>query len=181
MVTEAESGKAVGKLSNLQSLIELPSGIYNVTFGNAVWKSVEIRPGETTVLTPGVLAVQNAALPGHKVLDAETGGEVGTVSALQNSITVLPSTFSVTFGNALWKDIEVKLGERKLLNPGILSVLGADIRGYPIKDETGAVIASVSATQSSAPLPPGKYTIEIGAQNVPFDLAAGQKVEIKLN
>ena len=125
MVTEAESGKAVGKLSNLQSLIELPSGIYNVTFGNAVWKSVEIRPGETTVLTPGVLAVQNAALPGHKVLDAETGVEVGTVSALQNSITVLPSTFSVTFGNALWKDIEVKLGERKLLNPGILSVLGA--------------------------------------------------------
>jgi len=181
VVTEAESGKSVGKLSSSQSVMELPSGFYNVTFGNAVWKSVEIKPAETTVLTPGVLAVQNAALTGHKVLDAETGVEIGNVTALKNSITVLPSTFSVTFGAALWKDIEVKLGERKVLNPGVVSVPGADIRGYPIKDEAGTVVASVSATQSSAPLPPGKYTLEIGAQKVPIELAAGQKLEIKLN
>ena len=109
------------------------------------------------------------------------GVEIGNVTALKNSITVLPSTFSVTFGAALWKDIEVKLGERKVLNPGVVSVPGADIRGYPIKDEAGTVVASVSATQSSAPLPPGKYTLEIGAQKVPIELAAGQKLEIKLN
>src|SRR5205085_6809724 len=37
-VTEAASGKSVGNLSPFQSTIELPAGLYNVAFSNAVWK-----------------------------------------------------------------------------------------------------------------------------------------------
>jgi hypothetical protein len=178
-VTEADTGKAVGSLSPVQSVIELPAGIYNVVFGRAVWKSVEVRPGETTVLEPGVIEVRNASITGHKVLDAETGEEIGSVASTNSRITVLPSTFSVTFGKALWKDIEVKNGERKVLNPGVIAVSGADIRGNPIRDEDGNVVATVSPTQSSVPLPPGKYTLEIRGQKVPVELTEGQNVQIK--
>jgi uncharacterized protein YegL len=178
-VTDADTGKSVGVLSPVQSAIELPAGVYNVAFGKAVWKSVEVRAGETTVLEPGVIEIRNAGITGHKVQDAETGEQIGAITATNSAMTVLPSTFSVTFGNALWKDIEVKSGERKVLNPGLIAVSGADIRGHPIRDEDGAIAASVSLTQSVVPLPPGKYTVEVGAQRVPIDLAEGQRVEIK--
>jgi hypothetical protein len=178
-VTEADTGKSVGSLSPVQSMMELPVGIYNVAFGKAVWKSVEVRPGETTVLEPGVLEVRNASITGHKVLDWETGEEIGSIASTNSRMTVLPSSFSVTFGKALWKNIDVKGGEHKVLNPGVVTVSGADIRGNPIRDEDGTVVATVSPTQSSVPLPAGKYTLEVRGQKVPIDLAEGQNVQIK--
>ena len=33
----------------------LPAGIYEVKFGPASWKGIEVRPGETTTIEPGVL------------------------------------------------------------------------------------------------------------------------------
>jgi von Willebrand factor type A domain len=178
-VTEAETGKAVGSLSPVQSTIELPAGLYNVAFGKVIWKSVEVRQGETTTLEPGVLEVRNASITGHKVLDAETGEEIGLISLTNSTMTVLPSTFSVTFDKALWKDVEVKSGERKVLNPGVVSVLGADVRGNPIKDEDGTIVAILSPTRSSVPLPPGKYTLELAGQKIPMELSEGQKIDIR--
>src|SRR5208282_749064 len=112
---EAETAKSVGALSNLQSTIELPAGLYNVAFGKAVWKSIEVKPSETTTIEPGSIEIKHAT--GHKVLDAETGEEVGGIANTNPRITVLPSTFTVTFGKALWKNIEVKDGEHVVLNP----------------------------------------------------------------
>jgi len=48
-VTEAERGKELARLSNIRSIVDLPAGLYNVTFGPTVWKSVEVKSGETTV------------------------------------------------------------------------------------------------------------------------------------
>ena len=76
-------------------------------------------------------------------------------------------------------NIQVKNGERRVLNPGVVTVKGADISGQPIKDEDGNVVASVSPIQDTAPLPPGKYTLEIAGQQVPIELIEGQKVEVK--
>ena len=33
-----------------------------------------------------------------------------------------PSTFSVQFGEVFWRDIEVKNGEQKILNPGVIEL-----------------------------------------------------------
>lgn len=179
-VTEAVSGKQVASLSNVQSVVELPAGLYNVTFGPTVWKSVEVKGGETTVLTPGVLEVRNASLMGHKVLDWETEVLVGTVSPVMSRITVVPSTFTVTFGNAQWKNIEVKAGEHKLLNPAVIQVRGLDHRGATVHAEDGTLVANISYTASVLPVPPGKYTLEVWDQKVPLDLSEGQKMEINL-
>jgi len=179
-VTEAETDKSVGTLSNLQSVIELPAGLYNVKFGKTVWKSIEVKPGETTTIEPGMIEIKNASLSGHTIFDAETGEEIGRVVSTNPRITVLPSTFTVSFGKALWKNIEVKGGEHKVLTPGTITVEGAPVNGVPIKDEDGTIVASVSPFAKKAPLPAGKYTVEVGNQKVPIDLAEGQDAVIKL-
>jgi hypothetical protein len=174
-VTEAETGKEFGIFHN-----ELPAGIYNVAFGPTAWKSVEVKADETTVLDPGVLEVRNASSSGHKVLDWETGSEVGHVSSSVTSLTVIPSTFTVMFGNARWDNIEVKAGERKVLNPAVIVVNGASGAGHNVHAEDGSRVGNVSSFMHVLPVPPGKYTIEIEAQKVPLDLAEGQTMEINL-
>lgn len=179
-VTEAESGKSVASLSNLGSVVELPAGFYNVAFGPVLWKSIEVKPGETTVLDPGVIEVLNASLSGHRVLDWETGVEVGKVSQTGRALTVVPSTFTVTFGGAEWRQIEVKAGERKVLNPAVVVVKGADSRGLSLVAEDGTLAGKISSTTSTLPVPPGKYTLDVGGQKVPLDLSEGQRMEINL-
>ena len=178
-VTEAESGKAFGNFHNM-TFLELPAGIYNVAFGPTVWRSVEIRPGETTVLDPGVMEMRNAASAGNKVLDWETGIEVGNISNSVNRLSVLPSTFTVMFGNARWENIEVKAGEHKVLNPAVIVVNGASGAGHNVRAEDGTVVGNISSFTSRMPVPPGKYTIEIEGQKVPLDLAEGQTMEINV-
>jgi hypothetical protein len=179
-VTEVETGKEFPNMSSFRSIIELPAGFYNVTFGPTVWKSVEVKAGETTTLDPGVLEVKNAAGSGHKVLDWETGVEVGNISSFSSRLTVLPSTFTVTFGKAEWKNIDVKMGEHKVLNPAVIVVNGASGAGHKVYAEDGTQVAVVSSFTHIVPVPPGKYTIDIEGQKVPLDLVEGQTMEINL-
>jgi len=179
-VTDAATGKEYPKMSAFRSVIDLPAGVYNVTFGPTVWKSVEVRAGETTVLDPGIIEIKNAAPSGHKVLDWETGNEIGAISQFASQLTVLPSTFSVKFGGAEWRNVEVKAGERKVLNPAVIAVKGASSAGHDVFAEDGTLVGKVSQFASQIPVPPGKYTIEVGGQKVPLDLAEGQVMEINL-
>jgi tetratricopeptide (TPR) repeat protein len=179
-VSNAETNAVVATLNSAGPSAELPAGIYNVVFGKSVWKGVEVRSGETTTLAPGVIEIQNADIGGHKVFDNETGEEIGSILSSNPRLTVLPSTFAVSFGKALWKDIEVKDGERKVLEPGVIAIVGADIGGHRVFAEDGAVVATIMSSAPRAALPPGKYSVEIGAQKVPVELAAGQTLEIKV-
>ena len=45
-------------------VVELPAGIYNVTFANGLWRGIEVKAGETAVLEPGILEIKNAHHPG---------------------------------------------------------------------------------------------------------------------
>ncbi len=178
-VTEAESGKQVGFFSNM-TFMELPAGIYAVAFGPTQWRSVEIRAGETTVLEPGMIEVRNASSAGHKVLDWETEVEVAQVSSSVPRRTVIPSTFTVVFGNARWEKIEIRAGEHRVLNPAVIVVNGASGAGHRVIAEDGTVVASISSFAHILPVPPGKYTIEVGGQKVPLDLVEGQRMEINV-
>ena len=177
-VTDAKTGKSFRSLSPMRSVMEVPASFYNVKLGNAVWKSIEVKPGETTTIEPGVLEIKNASVSGHKVLDNETGEVIGGIVSSNPRMTVMPSIFAVTFGKAVWRDIEVKAGEHKVLNPGTITVNGASVTGTPIRSEGGAIVASVSPLGSWAPLPPGKYVVDLGSQKVPIDLAEGQDAVI---
>jgi len=168
-------------MSSFTSVVELPAGFYNVTFGPTVWKSIEVKAGETTVLDPGVLEVRNASPAGHKVLDWETGLELGKISSFTSRMTVIPSSFTVMFGKVAWSNIEVKVGEHKILNPAVIVVRGADPgKGHNVVVEDGTLVGNINSFSSQMPVPPGKYTIDIFGKKVPLDLKEGQRMEINL-
>jgi hypothetical protein len=88
-----------------------PAGIYNVTIGQAVWKSVEVKAGETTVLAPGVLTVEYAWIRGHKVVESETGTVHGSVGTTKSNIALMPGDYEVFFGSQPWP-VKIKAGDQ---------------------------------------------------------------------
>jgi von Willebrand factor type A domain len=179
-VTEAGSDKQVARLNTTGRIAELPPGFYNVTFGPTVWKSIEVKPGETTLIDPGILEVRTAWIMGHKVLDWETEAEIGAFSTSMRRISVIPSTFTVTFGNARWENIEVRAGEEKVINPAVIAVSGLDHRGARVNKEDGTLVANLSTSASQLPVPAGRYVLEVAGRKVPLNLAEGQRMEINL-
>lgn len=180
-VSSAETGETVATLNSAGPQKELPAGLYNVTIGNAVWKSVEVKAGETTVLDPGVIEVLHADIYGHKVFDGETGEQIGKIASSSPRITVLPSTFSVQFGEVLWRDIEVKNGEQKILNPGVIELDGLKATAARVFNEDGKPVGRIVSSWPRIALPAGKYVVEVSGQRVPTEIAEGAKVVLKLN
>lgn len=177
-VTEAESGKEVAKLSHVKGSAELPPGIYNVSVGQVLVKSVEIRPGETTTIRPGRIEVKGAVIAGHAILDPETGEKVGSVSSSQPSTAVMAGRYELTFGSVRWP-FEIREGQRLLISPGIVTASGLDIRGLNIFTASGEKAGNISASASSLPLPPGQYLIEKNGQRYPFSLKEGERLQVQ--
>ena len=175
-VRSAETGEEVAMISAVNAIAELPAAIYNVTIGSAVWKSIEVKTGETTVLEPGLLNVKPASIRGHMVAERETGEEHGMVSSLHQTIALMPGDYDVFFGEMSWP-VRIEGGQTVTLKPGTVQVKGAYIGGHAIHAADGRAVCSVSATLNWAPLPPGQYTIEVDGQTRPFTLAEGEAVE----
>lgn len=97
---------------------------------------MEVKADETTLLEPGLLTVKHAALQGNRILEPETGQEVGQVSNSKSSIALLPGEYEVTFGQALWP-IKLEAGQRLVLNPGVVALKGAKITGHKLYDAQG--------------------------------------------
>ncbi len=173
-VTDAGTGKEVAWISSTKDTVKLPSGIYNVEIGNSEWKSVEVKKGETTVLEPGWLCVRNTTISGNKVLEKETGESFGTVSRTDATITILPGTYDVMFGDIPWS-VTIEKGKTTELHPGVVTVKSADFNGHYIYDKNGKEVGSVSATRNWIPLPPGKYTIDLDGKKINFSLKEGQE------
>ncbi len=172
-ITRSDTGEVVGRASAVQDTVKLESGIYTVTVGKSFWKSVEVKPGETTVIVPGRLQVDNASLSGHDVVDPETGEVHGRPGSLMNSIALVPGKYEVMFEGLAWP-VEIKAGEKLTLRPGTVTVKGADINGHKISTVAGIPAGEVGATMDTMPLPPGDYVIEIDGRKIPFTLAEGQ-------
>jgi hypothetical protein len=172
-VTDAETGEEVGWISTVKDTIKLPSGIYNVSIGNSEWKSVEVKAGETTVLEPGWLYIKNATLQGLQVLESETSKEFGWVSTTDDTLTILPGTYDVMFGEIPWI-VTVEKGKTTELYPGTVTVKSASFSGHHIYDKKGNKIGSVDATANWIPLPPGEYAVEIDGKKIEFSLKEGE-------
>ena len=177
-VTRADTGEKVGSLGHTQSSMELPAGIYNVTIGRAVWKSVEVKAGEKTVLAPGFLKVEHATIQGHKIVDPETGAVHGEVGNTKNNTALMPGEYEVYFGKLGWP-VKIKAGETLVLKPGTVQVVRASVQGNKIRNKKGEVIGEVSNTMNWIPLPPGEYTVELQGKSVPFTLKEGEELKFQ--
>jgi len=177
-VTKADTGEKLGTISTVQSSMKLPYGIYQVTVGQSVWKSVEVKSGEKTVLTPGKLEVEHASLSGHNVVDVETGTVHGSVSNLKSVIALMPGEYQVMFGKLSWP-VTIKAGEKTVLKPGRVQVVRASYKGHRIHTKSGEVAGEVSNIADTIPLPPGDYTVDVGGKAIPFTLREGERLKFE--
>ena len=172
------AGAKVGEVSSTIETIKLPPGLYQVSFGNAWWKSVQVESKKLTVLEPAILEIENASLQGHAVLDSETGAKIAEVSSIKSRASLLPGVYDITFGKLVWPLVKIDGGKKTTLRPGRLKVEGASFNGHKVRTAAGAEVGEVSNMASTLPLPPGDYTVDIGGKAVPFKIVEGETVVV---
>jgi hypothetical protein len=171
-VRKAGTYEKVELVSATRSVVPLPPGTYDVVFGRSLWKGVVVVEGRTASLVPGWISVAHASLEGHEIVEEASGIVQGSVSALKDTIALVPGRYVIMFGKLPWP-VELRAGETLTLRPGIVEVPYADASGSRIYDRSGAVVGEVSNVRSSIPLPPGDYEIELEGTRVPFSLKGG--------
>jgi len=185
-VINAATGQEVAKINTgYPSEVELPAGIYNVKFQNGLWMGVEVKARATTKLTPGFLRIEGRDLWGNNLLDPETGEVVGKLGAAYDRVALLPTRINVSFANVdttLWPEtVEIKEGQTTTLRPGAIRVRSSKTFKATVKRADGQLAGEIISGIPRIALPPGQYTLELGGQQVPIELAAGQNVEIKFD
>jgi hypothetical protein len=93
-VLEPETGEKVDELYSTRSATTLIPGRFNIKIGNVMWpEAVEVKPGETTILQPGMIKVDSAVgILSFAVKDAE-GQEVGTGASPGHPLTLPPGKY----------------------------------------------------------------------------------------
>lgn len=158
-VLDAETGKEVTRISYTKTIDAVPAGLYNVKFDNGLWKSVEVRANETTVLSPAILKIENGTR--HDIVDQETGEIVSTVSRTTDGgkAVLIPGRFDIRFEEIYWRDVVLEEGKTTVLKPAGIDIKGAGMSGVAILDTKGKQVAKIRSTRSYAALPPGRYTL----------------------
>ncbi len=128
-----------------------------------------VVPAVTAVALPRPGRVLVKRSGGHKVLDAETGKEVGYVSSGGDNFVEVPAgIYNVRFlHGALWRGIQVKAGETTTIAPGVLK-LTPPLNGHRVRDaETGEELEYLpQRADREAVLIPGVYAISFGKGDV---------------
>ena len=181
-VLDAESGEKVGWMGENKNPIQLKPGIYNVTFNKDVWKSVVVEADKETVLEPGLLRFARASGSGNNILDAETGEKRAYAHSRATQVALIPSTYTITFGKAEWRDIEIKPGEVTVLKPGKLILKDSEKQKYrAIYNQAGEKLGSVDSSNNERLLPPGRYSLDVGGgQRAEFEIKEGADREIEI-
>lgn len=178
-VISVETGETLTKLSAVTSSAELPAGFYNVRFGNSLWRSIEVKDGEATEITTAIVELPAASFKGHEIRDWETGEEIGKLSSQRHSMNLMPSSYTLSFG-AKTVPFTLEPGKRTVIDAASVSFKGLPINSRMIYDEAGNEVIDVSATRSSATLPPGRYVLDMSGTQVPFELRSGESLAISV-
>jgi hypothetical protein len=179
-VLNAETGQHVGAFDSSHLVLNLPAGIYEVKFGAARWKGIEVRPGETTTIEPGMLKVQAGVPVGAAVVDSETGEKHGSFDNVSTSVTLIPGVYDLRFAKTEWRYIKVDGGKTTTLRP-VAVILARDLKWKAARVTTkdGEEVARFDAVTWKAALPPGEYVVEVDGSKFPFPATEGEVFEVK--
>jgi hypothetical protein len=182
-IMNSETGEKVGEFNSSHREVTLKAGIYEVRFGPASWKGIEVRSGETTTIDPGVLKVEVSNPSVHvsaDVVDTETGEKHGTISPVSSSVTLMPGVYDMRFRKAEWRFIKVDGGKTITLKPAaVILASGVKLQGARITTQDGTEVFRFDAVTSRAALPPGDYIVEVDGNKLPFPAAEGEVLEVK--
>jgi hypothetical protein len=182
-VLNAETGQKVGEFNSSHREISLPAGIYEVKFGPASWKGIEVRPGETTTIDPGVLKVEVSNPAVHvnaAVVDSETGEKHGGFTPMSNSVTVMPGVYDLRFAKTEWRYIKVDGGKTVTVRPAtVILAEGLQWKKARVTTQDGKEVADFNVMRTVAALPPGDYIVEVDGNKLPFPATEGEVLEVK--
>jgi hypothetical protein len=182
-VLNAETGQKVGEFNSSHLEMTLPAGIYEVKFGPASWKGIEVRPGETTTIEPGVLKVQPGSPSVHvhaAIVDSETGEKHGSFTPVSTSVTLMPGVYDLNFSKSQWRYIKVDGGKTVTLRPAsVILASGLKWKAARITTQDGTEVFRFDAVTSRAALPPGDYIVEIDGNKLPYPATEGEVFEVQ--
>jgi hypothetical protein len=182
-VLNAETGQKVAEFNSSHLEVTLPAGIYEVKFGPASWKGIEVRPGATTTIEPGVLKVQAGVASVHvhaDVVDSETGEKHGTFNPVSTSVTVMPGVYDLRFAKSEWRFIKIDGGKTTTLRPvAVILAPGLKWQKAGVTMQDGTEVFRFDAVTSRAALPPGDYIVEVDGNKLPFPATEGEVFEVK--
>ncbi len=179
-IINSETGKEVAVFDRVQHEVELPAGIYEVTFGPNSWKGIEVRSGEVTTIEPGELNIEADAFVNADVVDSETGEKHGTFDNVSTSVTLMPGVYDLQFANSEWRFIKVDGGKVTTIRP-VVVILAAGLQWNEARVTTvdGIEVFRFDAVTSKAALPPGDYIVEVDGNKFPFPATEGEVFEVK--
>ncbi len=185
VLRDSGSGEIVTALNSARPSAPVPAGIYSLSFGNGEWKSIEVEGGEETLVEPGLLEIKSPSVMGHSILDPDTNEIVAEVTPTQPTVTLVPDTVVVRFGDAIWKDVKIEAGRKTMLNPGTLAIEnavldGQNMRMYPVYSDRDEEVGKLSLSHPRIPLPPGSYSVDILGRRVPVELSPGRTLVLKV-
>lgn len=149
--------------------VTLPPGTYAVSFDKAVWNNVVVNEGETTVLDPAVLVIENHSH--HHVRDAEMGEHAATYSSNDKKVVLPPGGYSVMFGKTPWR-VDLASGATTVLKPAILKVNNNQY--HQVRDANGKASATYSTSTKQLPMVPGAYDVMFGKVPWRVELTEGE-------
>lgn len=176
-VLDVATGKKVGALDNANREIKLPAGVYEVRFGPATWKGIEVRSGETTTIEPGMVKLSRGV--NAQLVDVETGAKHGSFNPVTTSAAVMPGLYDLEFkGGLRWPHLRVDGGKTLTLDP-IEIRLSRDMKWKKAQIlHGGKPVARFDAVTYAHVLPPGEYLVEVDGKRHPVSAAAGGSFEI---
>ena len=182
-IINTETGENVGQFNRVQLEVELPAGIYEVKFGPASWKGIEVRSDETTTIEPGVLHIE-VGDPGvfvnANVVDSETGDKHGTFDSVGSTLTLLPGVYDLRFAKTEWRFVKVDGGKTTTLRAvAVILAEGLEWKKARVTTADGTEVAHFDAVTWKVALPPGDYTVEVDGNKIPFPATEGEVLEIK--
>ena len=177
-VIDAVTGKQVGKLDSATLELKLPAGVYEVKFGAGSWKGIEVRPGETTTISPGQLKLDPTE--GAVVTDSETGEKHGSMDRMSSAVTVMPGVYDIRMGKTLMRYVKVDGGKTVLVRPAQVALAaGLNPRSARITTAEGEEVARFDAVTRRIVVLPGDYVVEIDGNKLPFPAKEGDKLDVQ--
>jgi von Willebrand factor type A domain len=183
----AETGKAMDFIGGPWPKRDLPVGIYNVKLANGIWTGIQIKPGETTVLQPALLRIENGSSDNMQLLDPETNEELGYFNMLTTpEVALVPGHLVPRVGKFSWPAIEAMPGKTTVLRLAMLRVNDPShvrkLQFYVVSPLGGGPEEAFKADKR-VNLPPGKYllwNISTPSERTEIEVADEQTLEVKI-
>lgn len=110
---------------------------------------------------PGRLRMTAAGVT-HSIFDASTGARVGSLDRATHEVPLPAGIYEVQFGPGRWKGIEVKPGERTVIEPAALRLEHRVNRVFVVDSETKESFGNMDAANAELVVMPGIYDLVFG-------------------